>query len=130
MKAYSLDLRERIMHAVATGMTKSRAARTFAVSLATVKNYTRQLQQTGSLVPRPIPGRPRAISAEQEAALVVELRAAQDATLDELRARWEQRTGVTVSAATMSRTLKRLKWTRKKRRWVPPSATRSPARPG
>lgn len=130
MKAYSLDLRERVVRAVANGMTKSRAARTFAVSLATVKNYVRQRQQTGSLAPKPIPGRPREIPSEQEAAFVAELRAAQDATLDELRARWKQVAGVTVSSATMSRTIKRLKWTRKKRRWVPPSATRSPARPG
>src|ERR1700686_3828948 len=100
MKAYSLDLRERGVRAVANGMTKSRAARTFAVSLATVKNYVRQLEQTGSLAPRPISGRPREIPPEQEAALVAQLRAAQDATLDELRATWKKVAGVTVSAAT------------------------------
>ena len=130
MKAYSLDLRERVVRAVANWLTKSRTARTFAVSLATVKNYVRQLEQTGSLAPKPIPGRPREIPPEQDAALVTQLRAAQDATLDELRAAWEKASGVTVSIATMSRAIKRLKWTRKKRRWVPPSATRSPARPG
>jgi transposase len=42
MKAYSIDLRERIVQAVDQGMTKARAARTFSVSLATVKNYVRQ----------------------------------------------------------------------------------------
>jgi transposase len=124
MKAYSIDLRERVVRAVASGMTKSRVARTFAVSLATVKNYVRQVHDTGSLAPRPIPGRPRAIPPEQNPALVAQLRAAQDATLDELRARWEQVAGVRVSVATMSRAIKRLNWTRKKRRWAPPSATR------
>jgi transposase len=124
MKAYSIDLRERVVRAVASGMTKSRVARTFAVSLATVKNYVRQVHVTGSLAPRPIPGRPRAIPPEQDAALVVQLRAAQDATLDELRAAWEKVAGVRVSAATMSRAIKRLNWTRKKRLWAPPSATR------
>jgi transposase len=123
MKAYSIDLRERIVQAVEQGMTKSRAARTFSVSLATVKNYVRQLQQTGSLAPRPIPGRPREIPPEQDAALVAQLRAAHDATLDELRTAWETVTGVTVSIATLSRAIKRLKWTRKKRLWVPPNAT-------
>jgi transposase len=123
MKAYSLDLRERIVDAVAQGMTKARAGRTFAVSLATVKNYVLQVERTGSLAPRPIPGRPREIPPEQEPALVAQLRATQDATLDELRATWEQETGGRVSAATLSRAIKRLKWTRKKRRWVPPNAT-------
>jgi transposase len=123
MKAYSIDLRERIVQVVDQGMAKSRAARTFSVSLATVKNYVRQVERTGSLAPKPIPGRPREIPPAQEAALVAQLRAAQDTTLDELRAAWEQMTGVRVSLATLSRTLKRLKWTRKKRRWVPPSAT-------
>jgi transposase len=124
MKAYSIDLRERVVQAVVNGMTKSRAARTFSVSLATVKNYVRQLQATGSLAPRPIPGRPREIPPEQDAAFVAELRSAQDATLDELRAAWETVSGVRVSAATMSRAIKRVQWTRKKRRWVPPSGTR------
>jgi transposase len=124
MKAYSIDLRERVVQAVANGMTKSRAARTFSVSLATVKNYVRQVELTGSLAPRPIPGRPREISPAQDAALVAQLRAAQDATLEELRAAWEKIAGVRVSAATMSRAIKRLKWTRKKRRWVPASGTR------
>jgi transposase len=124
MKAYSIDLRERVVQAVANGMTKSRAARTFSVSLATVKNYVRQVSTTGSLVPRPIPGRPREIPPAQDGALVAQLRVAQDATLEELRAAWEKVAGVRVSVATMSRAIKRLKWTRKKRRWVPPSGTR------
>jgi transposase len=124
MKAYSIDLRERVVQAVGKGMTKSRAARTFSVSLATVKNYVRQVQTTGSLAPRPIPGRPRDIPPAQDAALVAQLRSAQDATLDELRAAWETVSGVRVSAATMSRAIKRVRWTRKKRLWVPASASR------
>jgi transposase len=51
---------------------------------------------------------------------VAQLRAAQDATLDELRAAWETAAGVTVSIATMSRAIKRLKWTRKKTRAAKP----------
>ena len=124
MKAYSIDLRERIVGAVEQGMTRSQASRTFAVSLATVKNYMRQVQQTGSLARKPIPGRPREISREQEAVLVAQLRATPDATLAELVATWTTTQQTTISIATMSRAIKRLKWTRKKRHWVPPSATR------
>src|SRR5690349_20830557 len=99
MKAYSIDLRERVVRAVERGMSKSRAARTFAVSLATVKNYVRQFHATGSLAPRPIPGRPRGIPRDQDAALVAQLRATPDATLAELVAAWEASRGVAVSVA-------------------------------
>jgi transposase len=124
MKAYSIDLRERIVRAVERGMAKSQAARTFAVSLATVKNYVRQWQTTGSLAPKPIPGRPRAIPRARDAALVAQLRATPDATLQELVAAWEAARGAAVSVATMARAIRRVRWTRKKRRWAPPSATR------
>jgi putative transposase len=124
MKAYSPDLRERIVRAVEHGMTKSRAARTFAVSLATVKNYVRQWHQTGSLAAKPIPGRPRGIPRAQDAVLVAQLRQTPDATLEELVAAWKAAHQVAVSVATMSRAIRRVRWTRKKRRWVPRSATR------
>lgn len=124
MKAYSIDLRERIVQAVEQGTTKSRVARIFSVSLATVKNYVRQVQQTGSLEPRPIPGRPREIPPEQAAALVAQLRSQQGATLAELVSAWKEASGVVVSIATMSRAIARVKWTRKKRLWVPPNGTR------
>ena|SRR5579884_949030 len=124
MRAYSTDLRERIVRAVERGMTKSQAARTFDVSLATVKNYLRQLQTSGSLAAKPIPGRPRGISPDQHAALVAELRARPDATLAELVAAWKATQHVAVSVATMSRAIKRVRWTRKKRLWVPMSAMR------
>jgi transposase len=123
MKAYSQDLRERIVQAVEHGMTKSGAARTFAVSLATVKNYARQLELTGSLAPKPIPGRPRTIPPDLDPALTAELRATPDATMAELVTRWQAARGVSVSVATMGRAIQRLQWTRKKRRWVPASAT-------
>lgn len=127
MKAYSQDLRERIVRAVEGGMTKSRAARTFSISLATVKNYVRQLQHTGSLAPKPIPGRPREIARSQDGALVAQLRAYPDVTLDEHCRQWNQEQGTRVSTATMSRAIGRVGWTRKKSRWVPRNATKTRA---
>jgi len=124
MKAYSIDLRERVVRAVERGMAKSQAARTFAVSLATVKNYVRLVHQTGSLAAKPIPGRPRGIPRAQDAALVAQLRATPDASLEELVVAWKASQRVAVSVATMSRAIRRVRWTRKKRRWVPMSATR------
>ncbi len=42
MKAYSTDLRERIVAAVDAGMPRPKAARTFRVSVATLKRYLKQ----------------------------------------------------------------------------------------
>ena len=49
MKAYSADLRSRILAAVDAGMSKREASRVFAVSRSTIKRYARQRRETGDL---------------------------------------------------------------------------------
>lgn len=115
MRAYSLDLRERVVRAVEGGMSRAEAARVYAVGLSTVKRYLR-LRARGGLAAKPIPGRRRAIGPGDEAALRAQVAAAPDATLDEHRARWARERGVAVSRATMSRALGRLGLPLKKRR--------------
>ena len=116
MRAYSTDLRERIVRAVASGRTQREAARLFGVASITVYRYVRQQEQAGSLTPKAIPGEPRRITREQEATLRTHLEAAPEATLAEDCAWWEQMQGTRVSVATMWRAIRRLGWTRKKRR--------------
>ncbi len=41
MKAYSEDLRQKVVQAVERGMPKSQAARLFGISLSSVKRYSR-----------------------------------------------------------------------------------------
>ena len=45
MSAYSEDLRWRIVSAVEGGMSKAQAARTFSVSLSSVKRYVEKADQ-------------------------------------------------------------------------------------
>ena len=116
MKAYSIDLRERIVRAVGSGMSKAEAARVYAVGLSTVKRYVRQQGATGHLRPKPQPGRARAIGAGDEAALRAQAAAHADATLDAHRRRWAEERGATVSRATMSRAFARAALPRKKSR--------------
>ena len=117
MKAYSEDLRSRVVAAVDGGMSRGEAARTFGVSPATIKRYLRLRRQTGGLAPRPRRGSPPVKVGPLAAALPPRLEAAPDATLEEHRAWYEQASGVRVSAATMSRAIAvRLGWTRKKSR--------------
>ena len=114
-RAYSADLRSRIVHAVEQeGMTLPQAAARFAVGLASVKRYLRQWRTTGDLTPRPHPGRPRAIPPAEHDRLVALLAADPDATLADYCARWEAETGVTVSRSTLCRAQRRVDWTVKK----------------
>jgi transposase len=130
MRAYSTDLRERIVRVVAEGRPMKEAARRFGVSVSAVKRYVVRQQETGSLERTPIPGCPRRIGQDQDAILQARLEAAPDATVLEHCAWWAEHQGQQLSEATMWRALRRLGWTHKKSHWQPPSATRRRGQPG
>src|SRR5215211_5606072 len=56
MSGYSVDLRRRIASSVEGGMPKAQAARTFSVSLSSVKRYVDKARRGQSLVPKKRPG--------------------------------------------------------------------------
>ena len=59
MKAYSEDLRQKVVQAVQErGISKSDAARLFSISLSSIKRYTRLADRGESLTPRKGGGRP------------------------------------------------------------------------
>ena len=57
MKAYSVDLREKIVAAVGRGMSKAQAARNFGVGATSVKRYVNLAEQGKSLSPGKAPGK-------------------------------------------------------------------------
>lgn len=114
MKAYSPDLRQRIVAAVHAGDPKAAVARRFCVERSTVRRYVRQWERTGSLAAKPIPGATPAIAPAQYPALLAQLHALPDATLEAHCDRWAREQGVRVSISTMSRAQRRAGWTRKK----------------
>src|SRR5690349_21930461 len=130
MRAYSTDLKERLVRAVAAGQPMREAARRFNVCVNTVKRAVVQARETGSLERKPIPGCPRRIGPQREAALQARLEAAPDATVLEHCAWWAEHYGQQLSEATMWRAIRRLGWTHKKSHWQPVSATRRRAAPG
>ena len=114
MRAYSEDLRERVVRAVAIGTPRDEVALTYEVSSATITRWLRLKRETGSLAPKPVPG-PVAVKTEAlMGALPERLAEHADVTLDEQCAWWRGVSGVTASTATMSRALTRLGHTRKK----------------
>jgi transposase len=130
MRAYSTDLKERLVRAVADGQPLREAARRFGVAVTTVKRALVQQRETGSLTRKPIPGCPRRIGKDQDAILLARLEAEPDATVLEHCAWWAEHQGQQLSEATMWRAMHRLGWTHKKSHWQPASATRRRGRPG
>jgi len=64
-KPYSMDLRERVVAAVAGGMSRNRAAKQFGVGISTAINWVKRLGETGSVAPGKMGGhKPKAISGE------------------------------------------------------------------
>lgn len=117
MRAYSHDLRERIVRAVESGSSRAEAARRFAISERTVRRYLRRQATTGSLAPAAYRRGPApTIPPAQEPALLAQLRAHPDATLEEHCALWQQEHGRIVSTSTMCRAQRRVGWTVKKSR--------------
>ena len=57
MKAYSVDLREKIVAAVGRGISKAQTARTFGVSATSVERYVKLAEQGKPLSPGKAPGR-------------------------------------------------------------------------
>ena len=57
MKAYSKDLREKIVDALRRGMPKAQAARTFGVGISTLKRYATKAQRREPLEPGKAPGK-------------------------------------------------------------------------
>ena len=114
MRAYSLDLRARIVAAVEAGESQPAVAQRCGVAVATMGNYLRLQRATGGLAPRPRPGGQPEIGPERYPQLQAQLQAAPDATLAQHCTRWAEREGPVVSVATMWRTTQRLGWTYKK----------------
>ena len=126
MRAYSMDLRERVLAAVDRTTPRKEVVRTLGVSEPTIRRYLRLRRETGSVAPKPPPKRTFSIgqSVEQRRVLWKQLEEHDDATLERHCQLWESKQKVKVSISTMSRAIRRLGWTLKKRVWVPPNETK------
>lgn len=127
MKAYSLDLRQKILRASDQGLGSQRAMATlFGVSLSFVEKLLRRRRATGDIAPRPHAGGRR---ASCDAAALAQIRRfvheQPDATLAELCERLWTQQHLRVSVPTMGRIVLHLKLPRKKSRSMPMSATPS-----
>jgi transposase len=126
MDAYSEDLRKKIVQALTQQrMTKSEAARLFGVSLSSVKRYAKAVSEGRSLSPGKAPGKRPKLDEKAWRLLEADVRERPFAKLKDRRDYLEKVAGVTVSESTLSRTLRKMGFGRKKGRWVRASATSS-----
>jgi transposase len=118
MKAYSEDLRQKVVQAVhQRGMSKSQAARLFGISLSSVKRYSRLASQGESLAPRKGGGRPPKADQTTKRLLEEDIRNRPAATISERRHFLKSFAGTSLSEPTLRRLLKRMGFSRKKGVW-------------
>jgi transposase len=83
MRAYSEDLRKKIVASIERGMPKAQAARVFDVSLSSVKRYSRIAREGGSLEPGKSPGRPHKVGEEAKVLLEKDVKERPTATISQ-----------------------------------------------
>jgi len=93
---YSLDLRERVVAAVAVGMSRAKAAAHYRVSHSSSIRWTKRQAETGSSAALPMGGKKPFTLADQEAWIRARVTEKPDLTGRELLAELNQR-GIQVS---------------------------------
>jgi transposase len=126
-RAYSEDLRQRVVQDVEAGASRRAVAARYRVSVSFAVKLVRRWRAAGTLAPRRMGGgKLHALAPHLE--LVRRLLAeAPDLTLEELRARLAE-AGVQVGRSSVDRFLRAHKLTRKKRPPMRPSRTVSTSR--
>jgi transposase len=122
-KALSVDLRTRVLAAVAAGATHREAASRFGVSAASVSRWRSLEREKGDVRPGPLGGDRRSGRIEAQAGLILALVAdTPDITVEELRAALGER-GHAFGYGTLQRFFARHRITRKKRLRTPANRT-------
>jgi transposase len=120
MKPTRIELRERVVAArILDKQSMGQIARRLRMAKGTVQNILERYRDAGTVIPKPQnAGRKSVFSPEALGALERDVRKRPDATLEELR----QRSRVQASLVSFHNALKKLGFTREKKRYVPVSS--------
>ncbi len=104
-KAYSLDLRQKIVNAYAAGgISQRKLGKNFGVTLAFIQTLLKRRRETGVIIPKVRTQQtPTKLNPEQLEVLRQLVEAQPDATLSELRDQLYQKTQVLIGVATVDR---------------------------
>jgi transposase len=125
MKAYSEDLRKKILQAVDRGMPKSEAAKTFGVSRSSVKRYAAARREGRPLTPKKHPGSKPKLDERARKILEADVEERPATTLKDRCRFLEEMVGVLVSESTLSRLLRKMGFGPKEGVWVRQRGTSS-----
>jgi len=112
-KTYSSDLRERLIAAVTSGMSRNEAAEVFGVAISTAVKWMQRLRDTGSWEAKPRGGGTSPLEQHKERILAV-VKERPDATLKEIKAELRKQR-IHTSQTALWRFLDRHDITRKKK---------------
>jgi transposase len=118
MKAYSEDLRTKILEAVDSGMPKSEAAKTFGVSRSSIKRYAAARREGRPLAPSKHPGSKPKLDQRARKILQADVEDRPAITLKERCRFLKEMVGVSVSESTLSRLLRKMGFSPKDGVWV------------
>lgn len=125
MKPYSQDLRDRVVQDVDCGAcSQTEAAVKYSVSLSFVQKLMKRVRETGSTAAKRATGGAKRRLAEAEKLIRATVKHKPDVTLNALCEQVEAELGVWSDESMMSRELKRLGITLKKRSSTPASGRR------
>lgn len=113
MKAYSTDLRQKIIEAkLETHEPDQKIAERFRVSRSFVNKLVRQYKQSNSYKPLPHGGGAQTKLTKEHLAIVTQLvEEDNDATLQQLSTRLTEKTGISISISTICRFLQKVELT-------------------
>jgi transposase len=94
-----------VLAAVDGGTPREEVAKTFSVSMPSIKRWLKRRRETGDVSPKPIPGRSPLKGAALKEWLPEHLQENPDLTLEEHREAFEEQSGMKVSTATISRAI-------------------------
>ena len=123
MRAYSLDLRERVVAALDSGQTYQQVAQRFDLSVPTVGRYRRLKKTQNTLAAKRSPGRKPNLSPQDQEQLSQLFATRADWTLQTLRTAWLEQSGKSISIGSLHGWMHKLGFSYKKRVASPPRET-------
>ena len=115
-RALSIEQREKIVNAYQQGLgTAVEIAEIFGITKRSVFNYVRLFNETGSLLPKPSPGRPPILTTENLAIIKNIILDNMDWTLEQYKEKFYELTDIDVTIATIHNACNILNLRRKKK---------------
>ena len=112
-KIYSMDLRLKVVEALASGNTATSVSKTFNIAHKTIYNWQKQLEKKGHLSPKPVGSKVLSEIIQDLEKFQQFVEQKPDRTSQEIAADWGN-----ISSSTIRRYLRLIGFTNKKNFWV------------